>query len=285
MQKLHFTKMSGAGNDFILIDKNQNNFLPFGKKLIMSICDRRNGVGADGLISVTKSDKYDFSMRYFNADGSTGTLCGNGARCAIKFAEVNGFTKNGNVKFLSNGKKYSGEVLKRDIVKFYFHGPKDFKRDFHLKVNSFDINASYINTGSPHVVIFIEDIKIKSKRIFKRLDDVPVFDLGKKIRHSKYFQPKGTNVNFVQLKGNKLFIRTYERGVENETLACGTGAVATAIVSNFERNLEPPVVLITKGKDKLIVDFNLLNKRYKGLSLTGPAKIIFDGEISLNNIL
>ncbi len=285
MQKLHFTKMSGAGNDFVLIDKNQNKSLSFGKKLIMSICDRRNGIGADGLISVTRSNKYDFSMQYFNADGSTGTLCGNGARCAIKFAEINGFTKNGNVEFLSNGKKYTGEVLKKGIVKFNLRKPKDLRKDFNIKIDDFDINASYIDTGSPHVVIFIEDIKKSNKNVFRNIRDVPVYDIGKKIRYFRYFQPKGTNVNFVQLKDNELNIRTYERGVENETLACGTGAVATAIISNLEKNLKPPVTLITKGGDNLIVDFNLSNGRYKDLSLTGPAKVVFDGELSLNNIL
>lgn len=285
MQKLHFTKMSGAGNDFVLINKERNKALSIGKNFITSICNRKNGIGADGLITISRSDTYDFSMRYYNADGSTGSLCGNGARCAIKFAEINGLTQNGNVKFLSNGKKYSGSILKGNIVKFNLREPKDLKENFHINANNLSITASYMDTGSPHTVIFVEDIKKNGRRVFKKLDDIPVFDLGRKIRYSKYFHPQGSNVNFIYVSNKKIYIRTYERGVENETLACGTGAVAAALIGNLQKKLNSPVTLITKGRDKLFVEFNVLNERFKKLSLTGPAKIVFDGELSLNNLL
>jgi diaminopimelate epimerase len=285
MKKVFFTKMSGAGNDFVLINKDQNKGFLLDKKNVSSICDRRNGIGADGLITISKDKNYDFSMEYYNADGSTGTLCGNGARCAIKFAKINGMLKNGTAKFLSNKKKYSGRLLKDNIVEFNLNEPKNLKENFDIEIENYKINASYVDTGSPHVVIFIENIFENGKSVFDNLDDMPIFELGKKIRYSKYFHPKGANVNFIKLKENKIYIRTYERGVENETLACGTGAVAAALICNIKKEINSPIKLITRGKKQLIVDFNTLNGKFVNLSLIGPAKIIFDGEFSFNNLL
>ena len=150
------------------------------------------------------------------------------------------------------------------------------------------MNASYIDTGSPHVVINIKDIliNVSNPRLFySDINDVPVFEIGKEIRNLPEFKPEGTNVNFYSLHGNEVLIRTYERGVEDETLACGTGNAATAIVVNNIHQINPPVNLITKGGDKLIIDFEKENSCIKNLTLTGPVKVVFTGEINSNNIL
>lgn len=285
MKKVLFTKMSGAGNDFVLINKDQNKGFAFDRKMIASLCNRKNGIGADGLITISKDKDYDFNMSYYNADGSTGSLCGNGARCAVQFAKVNGLLKNGTAKFLSNKKSYSGELLKNDLIKINLNKPTNFKENLKLDIDGYKIKFNYIDTGSPHAVIFIDDIIKGNKKAFNNLNEVPVFELGRKIRYSDHFRPKGANVNFIKIEGNKIDIRTYERGVEDETLACGTGAAAAAVISNIAGKLNPPVTLLTRGKDKLVVDFSALKGKFVNLSLTGPVKIIFNGEISLTNLL
>jgi len=286
MEKIFFYKMSGAGNDFILIDKNSNPGLMLNTKSIKKLCDRRNGIGADGVITVSDSNNHDFEMQYFNADGSTGTLCGNGARCAIKFAEVSGRIKVKNTNFLSNGLMYSGEVLNGSEVKFFFNPPKGLKYNFKISSGKQLVNACFVDTGSPHVIVKVEDIlKDPGNPVskFEKLEDVPVVELGSEIRYHKDFMPSGTNVNFVKLIDNKIHIRTYERGVEDETFACGTGATAAAIIGYSIFGLRPPVKLITRGGDELIVDFGVENQRVINLSLTGPAKVTFTGELSLTD--
>jgi diaminopimelate epimerase len=285
MKKISFFKMSGAGNDFILIDKKKNPEFILNQDIIKRLSDRRNGVGADGVITISDSESYDFNMEYFNADGSTGSLCGNGARCAIKFADFSGRINSGKANFLSNNVPYSGEVLGDNKIKFNFNSPKDLKINFNISAFNQMINASYINTGSPHVVIQINDVMSepgKHNLKFTDLDKFPVFKIGKEIRYHHDFEPAGTNVNFIKIVDGKVYLRTYERGVEDETLACGTGAAASALIAYFGSNIKPPVVLKTKGGDELIVDFSIENKYTKNLSLTGPAKITFTGEFSLN---
>ncbi len=287
MEKISFFKMSGAGNDFILIDRNVNSSIVLTQNLIKKLCDRRNGIGADGVITISDSRSYDFEMEYFNADGSTGSLCGNGARCAIRFADVSGRVKHGNTKFLSNDVPYSGEVLNENQIKFFFNPPKSLKYNFKIKVDDQLINACFADTGSPHVVIKIEDVLKNSndpKSFYEDLNNFPVFDLGRKIRYHSDFMPGGANVNFIKVVDGKINIRTYERGVEDETLACGTGSTAAALIGYSIFHLSPPILLITHGGDKLEVNFNIQNQKVEELSLTGPAKIIFNGEISLNQI-
>ena len=285
MEKINFTKMSGAGNDFILIDKKDYSSLSLNENIISKICDRRNGIGADGVITISDIDGYDFSMEYYNADGSTGTLCGNGARCALKFAGLTNRVKNRNAKFLSNNVSYGGELLSENIIKFYFNEPKDLRKFFNINAAGQLIKASFLDTGSPHVIININDVLRnveENSSSYKNIDEFPVFKIGKEIRYSSEFEPKGTNVNFIQLNGDEVFIRTYERGVENETLACGTGSTAAALVAYFNYEFKPPVSLITRGGSKLIVDFTIEDEKVKNLSLTGPAEVIFTGEIILN---
>lgn len=282
MEKISFIKMSGAGNDFVVIDKNINPALVLDKIIIRKLCDRRNGVGADGVITISNSVDYDFEMEYFNADGSTGSLCGNGARCAIKFAENSSRIKDKKAYFLSNAVPFTGEVLDENIIKFDFNPPSKLKFNFKIKASGQLMNACFADTGSPHVVIKIEDVLQNPNALrsnYSDIDKFPVFELGREIRYLKEFSPGGTNVNFIKIVDGKIYIRTYERGVEDETHACGTGATASALIAHVTDKLESPVSLITRGLDELKVNFNVENQKINNLSLTGPAKTIFSGDI------
>jgi diaminopimelate epimerase len=227
-------------------------------------------------------------MEYFNSDGSTGSLCGNGARCAVKFADLTKRMKETKTKFISNGHEYSGEILSENLVKFNFGKPENLKLNFKVKAGGQLITAHFINTGSPHVVININEILKDPKNPrsgYSNINEVPVFQLGSEIRRLPEFLPEGTNVNFYLLQNDKIFIRTYERGVEDETLACGTGNAATAIILNRIEKILPPINLITRGGDELTVDFKDYKDIINNLALTGPVKIVFTGEILFNNIL
>jgi diaminopimelate epimerase len=280
MEKISFIKMSGAGNDFIVINKDLfPEFVPNGSA-IKKLCDRRNGIGADGLITIVGSTSpYDFLMRYYNSDGTTGSLCGNGARCAIRFAQFTKITDNKFVRFLSNDKEYSGNILAEGKTKVNFNTPAKIILNNTIKVVDQLVKSSFIDTGSPHVIINIEDVlkdPADKSSNYSDLNTFPVFNLGKEIRYD--FSPEGTNVNFIKIIGNKVHIRTYERGVEDETLSCGTGATASALAAHFHYNMNSPVFLVTKGKDILTVDFSANGQIITGLSLTGPVKIVFTGE-------
>jgi len=218
-------------------------------------------------------------MRYYNSDGTTGSLCGNGARCAIRFAQFTKITDNKFVRFLSNDKEYSGNILAEGKTKVNFNTPAKIILNNTIKVAGQLVKSSFIDTGSPHVIINIEDVlkdPADKSSNYSDLTTFPVFNLGKEIRYD--FSPEGTNVNFIKIIGNKVHIRTYERGVEDETLSCGTGATASALAAHFLYDMNSPVSLVTKGKDILTVDFSANGQIITGLSLTGPVKITFTGE-------
>jgi len=277
MKKIIFTKMSGAGNDFVFIDKNQNDWLQVNTDIVQKICDRRNGIGADGLITIEDSATHNFNMNYFNADGSTGSLCANGARCAILFASGSGRLTSNRAEFLSNGVEYKGEVLSDSEIKFYLNPPKKIKYNFKIKAAGRIFNAHFADTGSPHVVIDINE----SEGFLPSLDTIPVELLGREIRYLPEFSPEGANVNFIEVKDGAIKIRTYERGVESETLACGTGSVAAALICFVTKKLSAPVKIIPKSNEKLFVNFEVENSKVRNLSLTGPAKAIFTGKIKI----
>lgn len=282
MQKIFFKKMSGAGNDFIFFDMNQNTGLNLTPEKIRNLCNRRNGIGADGVITIEDLADYSYKMVYFNADGSTGSLCANGARCSIWFAEKTSRLKNRFAKFISNDAEFSGEVLEDELIRFNLNSPKKIKYNFKVKAFGQMITSNFADTGSPHVVIKISDVlkdTLNPKSSFKDIMDFPVFNLGREIRYCNDFKPGGTNVNFIDVIDNVIHIRTYERGVEDETLACGTGSVAAALICYSTDNLKPPIKLKTFGGDYLTVNFEVENQKVKNLSLTGPAKIIFEGSI------
>ena len=269
--------MSGAGNDFVVLDKMQNPNLLIDENFVQNICDRRNGVGADGLITIEDSNNYNFVMNYYNADGSTGSLCANGARCAIRFANESGRLNGNKADFISNGEKYYGEVISNSEITFNLNSPAKIKYDDKVKAEGKLFNAHFADTGSPHIVIDLEE----NEGLFRSLAEVPVEKLGREIRYSEDFAPDGTNVNFINVKNGKLYIRTYERGVESETLACGTGSVAAAIICYVKHKLTLPMEIIPKSNEKLLVNFNIENSKVINLSLTGPAKIIFTGEMKI----
>ncbi len=281
MKKISFAKLNGAGNDFILFDLKFNPELVFQPSIITQLCNRRTGIGADGIIVISALAGYDFKMDYYNADGSTGSLCGNGARCAIKYAYLSGKLKNGVAKFFANGSEYSGRVIDDKMIRFNLNQPKDYRANFRIDDVEQVVKADFINTGSPHVVINVSDtlVNINEPGIFYNdINDLSVVELGKAIRYSDNLKPDGANVNFIQLKEDKIFIRTYERGVEDETLACGTGSVAAALICYFNRKMKPPIRLITKSGEQLTVDFKNDESSISNLSLIGPAEITFTGE-------
>lgn len=284
MKSISFSKMSGAGNDFIVIDKNKNPGFVLSQNAIIKLCNRRTGIGADGVILIEDTAEFDFEMNYYNSDGSFGSLCGNGARCAIKFANFSGRCGKSSIKFNANKQVYSGEVLDDDQIKFNLNPPSKLKYNFKIKAFRQLVNASFADTGSPHIVVNIIDVSENSNdpRIkFQDLNKFPVIQIGKELRYASEFLPGGTNVNFILVEQGKVYIRTYERGVEDETWACGTGAAAAALITYVTHKLKPPITIVPKSNEELIIDFEVENNKVKNLSLTGPAKIVYTGQIQI----
>jgi len=257
---MHFYKYQGTGNDFIIIDDRKQTF-NLTKNQINHLCHRRFGIGADGFMLLQNADGYDFAMVYYNSDGSLGTMCGNGGRCLVRFAADLGIVKN-VANFIAVDGPHEAFIepdkisLKMQDVKNISKQGKDF----------------FTNTGSPHHVSICEHIQ-----------ELDVFNLGKEIRHSSiYASQNGTNVNFIEQNGsNSIFVRTFERGVEDETFSCGTGVTASALVAHEQLNLQSPVEIETLGGN-LSVKFNGNQATgYKDIFLTGPAKKVFEGEVKL----
>jgi diaminopimelate epimerase len=269
--KINFAKLTAAGNDFILIDNRKNivthkNCQFLAKKL----CDRKYSIGGDGLILLEKSVRKDFKMKYFNSDGSHASMCGNGARSIAKFAYDLGVA-NSKMDFETDAGIISAEVLPNNRVQLNLYKPKDLKLDIKIKIDEIKISANFINTGVPHTVVFVDDI-----------EKVDVLKYGGEIRYHKIFAPNGTNVNFVQVvKNNTILVRTYERGVEAETLACGTGIIASGIISVLKNFTKSPVNVIARGGDKLSVSFKNSNNKINNVVLEGPAVVAFEGIVNI----
>lgn len=256
--KIHFYKYQATGNDFVLID-NREGKLSFSTEQITRICDRKFGIGADGLMLIEKHPTLDFNLIYYNSDGSQ-SLCGNGSRAAVNFASFLGML-NGKTQFNAYDGAHDAALLPQDIVRLKMNNVAD------TKTAGDDL---FINTGSPHHIHFV-----------KNIHDYPVFDEGKKIRYSDSYKPGGTNVNFVELlPDNTIFVRTYERGVEDETLSCGTGVTAAALAA-FSKGYSSPVTIKTKGGD-LSVEFKSgQSGAFQDIYLVGPAKKVFEGDLEL----
>jgi len=264
-----FTKMSGTGNDFILIDHRQP-FLEDAECSLFAraVCRRNFSVGADGLILIENSDEADFCWKFFNADGSVAEMCGNGARCAARFAFTKGIAPAA-MRFKTLAGIIDAEVLD-GTVRIGLTPPCAIRLDLSLDIDAADRTLHFINTGVPHTVLFVED----NQR-------TPVTKWGRYIRTHKMFQPAGTNANFVEITGeNTLFVRTYERGVEDETRACGTGATAAALVAALLGHVHSPVSVTTSGGEVLTIRFEMTKeKEIEKLFLEGPAGIIYHGEL------
>jgi diaminopimelate epimerase len=266
---LRFTKMDGAGNDFILID-NRAGEIHLDRSQIARLCDRHRGVGADGILLLEKlSNRPDFRMRYFNADGGEAEMCGNGARCFARFAsKVAG--AQGDICFETPAGVISAK-LNGDLVTLQMTEPTDLRLNVNVPLSDKGMTIHFINSGVPHVVVPVP-----------RIDDVDVRRDGSAVRYHKMFSPKGTNVNFIERRGpNKIAIRTYERGVENETLACGTGVVASALIFAAIEQANSPISVIARGGDELQVGFEKNNNQFRNVTLTGPADFVFEGTIAI----
>ncbi|MDP8264271.1 MAG: diaminopimelate epimerase [Candidatus Aceula lacicola] len=274
MKKVSFTKMCGAGNDFIIVNASAKLN---AKSLAKKICHRTDGLGADGLVVLDKSKKTDYKMRIINPDGSEAEMCGNGARCMAAYILK---TKKPTKKIFGMETK-AGIVLakkKEKLISVRLSDPKDYTEDISVLVNNRSIRLSYIDTGVPHVVCFVDG-----------LAGIDVNTLGQKIRFSEKFQPRGTNVNFVEQISNSLIaVRTYERGVEAETRACGTGSVASAIVSLLKANPKldsrknASIKVKTKSGEVLSICFDLNEDQITNVWLTGSANFIAEGNFYIN---
>jgi diaminopimelate epimerase len=265
---IEFYKMSGSGNDFILID-NRDGSLSVGDiaAFVKSICKRKVSVGADGLIVIEPSDKADFRWRFFNADGSEVEMCGNGGRCAARFALLRGIA----------GEKMSFETLagiidaevRGDVVKLRLTDPRDLVMDDRIQVGKQILFVHSINTGVPHVVHFVRD-----------LEGFDVFSTGRAIRRHEHYQPAGTNADFAAVvDDHTLRVRTYERGVEEETLACGTGSVASALIAARKGFVESPVDVRVQSGETLRIHFEQTEGGFTKVYLEGKTTVIYQGKL------
>ncbi len=261
--KIEFYKYQGTGNDFVLMDNRQGIYSDLTPKQINLLCNRRFGIGGDGLMLLNNKVGFDFEMKYFNSDGKEGSMCGNGARCIIKFASMLGIKKP-SYNFSAADGTHEGEI--------------DLDGEISLKMNNVDNvevfpNHYLLDTGSPHYVKNIVDIM-----------KVDVVAEGRAIRNSKEFAGEGINVNFVEtLDEDKIYVRTYERGVEDETLSCGTGVTAAALISAHNDNGFNRVEVKTTG-GKLSVEFEKLSdNKFINIWLSGPAEMVYKGEINLKD--
>lgn len=269
MKKVKFTKMAGAGNAFVVVEDPKVNL----RKLVINICSSKTGVGTDGLLLLDKSKKADYRMRILNADGSEAEMCGNGARCIAAYI-VN---QKGLKKKQFAIETLAGIVLaqaKGEIANIRLSDPEDYQPDIPITLEGRKIKASYINTGVPHAIIFVDNI-----------DKIDVDTIGRSIRWHPEFSPRGTNVDFVEQVGkNSIKVRTFERGVEGETLACGTGSVASAIITFLKANPDIKntkhvvIKVLTLSGETLQVSFALKNGIISDVWLRGSAKFIAKGE-------
>jgi diaminopimelate epimerase len=269
MAPIAFAKLSGAGNDFVVID-NRKSVVPDDlANFIEKVCARRISVGADGVLLVENSDVADFKMRYFNSDGSEAETCGNGARCIAKFAYSEGVVKSDKMTFETKAGIYSAEIMGND-VKLKVGDTVGMRLNFPIELSDGKYTISFANSGVPHAVFMVDD-----------LEKVDIVKLGRETRYHKDFAPKGTNANFIKVKDkNNIDIRTYERGVEDETLACGTGSIASAIIASAMGKAESPVTMHTWGGFTLIIHFTGQPEGAKDVYLEGDARIVYKGYLN-----
>lgn len=256
-----FYKYQGAGNDFVIFDNRNGLFERNNVDLVRHLCDRRFGIGADGLMLLQDKEAFDFEMVYFNADGREASMCGNGGRCIVAFAQDQGIVGSETDFLAVDGPHHARMHSTLDWISLKMADVAEIKRDG---------DAYLLNTGSPHYV----------KRV-TGLNDYPVVEMGKQIRYSEVFREDGVNVNFVEPEGEGYYVRTYERGVEDETLACGTGATAVALAMAWHNGVEgrsETPVRVAGGR--LAVRFNREHSHFTDIFLEGPARFVFKGDIT-----
>lgn len=258
---IKFSKYQGAGNDFVLIDHRSNELKNIDNKLVAQLCDRRFGIGADGLMFLINHPDFDFEMVYYNADGNVGSMCGNGGRCIVAFAKHLGVIDNETNFLAVDGPHYAKITAEGNWVELQMIDVEAIKTDEE---------AFVLNTGSPHYVKEVTD-----------LGNLDVFNVGKAIRNNETYKTNGINVNFVENKGDHLFVRTFERGVEDETYACGTGVTAVAMAMAQQKQpgyIETPVEVLG---GKLQINFDYDGAKFTNVFLCGPAEKVFDGSLTV----
>ena len=266
MNTISFYKYQGAGNDFIIIDNRDMKFKVSNIGLIARLCNRRFGIGADGLMLLQESEQIDFEMLYYNADGKPGSMCGNGGRCIVAFAYKLGIITNEATFLAMDGLHHASLNPGRDWVSLQMIDVKNIGTDG---------DAFVLDTGSPHYVKAVDKLK-----------DLDVYSLGREIRNRPVYQKNGINVNFVERENKGYFVRTYERGVEDETLACGTGVTAVALAMAKKNNLRGEVIIPVRVMGgTLTVRFHATENEFTNIFLEGAATFVFQGTIDLNNVL
>ena len=264
---VRFWKLEGAGNDFLGLDGRAGGF-KLKRQQIADLCDRRRGVGADGVLVVEKPKVRgaDFRMRYYNSDGGEAEMCGNGARCFALLARAVSGRKGNELRVQTQAGLLTLRMSGRE-VQVSMTEPTKLRLGKKVVVAGRKLAVDFLNTGVPHAVLFVRSVR-----------SIDVAKQGRAIRYHSAFAPSGTNVNFVEIgRGNRIHVRTYERGVEGETLACGTGVVAASILSNLRRGLRSPTLVTTRGGDNVRVGFSMENGHARKVTLQGPARIVYRG--------
>ena len=264
--KIQFYKYQGTGNDFVMVDNRSGNFNYNNAEFISSICDRRYGIGCDGLILIEDNNDLDFTMKYFNSDGSELGMCGNGARCVTQFAKKLGIINDSAIFQASDGAHHA-EIIDNNYVRVKMNDID--MSNYDLIDKNFD--NIYLDNGAPHLVINSNDI-----------DKIDVFNEGRKIRYGDKYKHEGVNINFVEFTSNSSLckVRTYERGVEDETLSCGTGAIAVAVVLNYSNIINKEEIKISMKGGNLKVSFSRVGDNFSNIWLSGAVSEIYKGEIN-----
>ena len=261
-----FYKMVASGNEFVVVD-NRRGIVKDPHAFTRKICRLHQGIGADGVLLFESSKKANFKMRILNLDGSEAAACGNGFRCIALYAH-DVLKYSSRMNFESGSGLIEAQVGQKNSVKVQLVKPRIFEMDSVIEVRKHRLHYTFLDTGVPHVVVFVKDI-----------EKAEVLEVGRAIRHHAHFQPFGTNVNFVEVRGRKeISVRTYERGVENETLACGTGSTASAVVSVLKGHTELPVTVLTNGGEKLRIDMRKKGTEIAKVFLEGQAQFVYKGE-------
>ena len=258
--KILFNKYEGTGNDFIIIDNRENIVSQDNAKLINHLCDRRFGIGADGLILVENCKGYDFRMIYFNSDGLEASMCGNGGRCTSHFVMTH-FTGQRDLKFMAKDGPHTAKPVGNNLIDLSINDVKSIKTT---------PDGILVNTGVPHLVVFAENIEAAD-----------LLAIARPLRYSPRYAPDGVNVNLVQVSGNSLSVRTYERGVEDETLSCGTGVTASAIAAASSGKVRSDKIDVTVKGGALTVSFKIKGDYASDIHLVGPATFVFSGETEI----
>lgn len=276
LRTIPFTKMTGSGNDFIIIDNRDLKVAQEkGRELARLACRRKLSAGADGLILIENDPETDFAWRFFNADGSEAEMCGNGARCAARFAILKGITAKERFSFRTLAGVVEARVSGQSAT-VAMTRPHGLEKDISIEVGGYRMSLDFVNTGVPHAVYFAGSPK--------ELEEIDVCERGRAIRHHERFQPAGTNADFAFVSDpHHMQLRTYERGVEDETLACGTGCIAGALTAAARGLAESPVNVVTRSGETLTIHFEKVlegsRTRFSAVFLEGGAKVVYDAEL------